>query len=581
MNVLPHHHFWRMSMTTVLAATLLAGCGGSSSDSDDDASAELPSNLRQTQLGQVEGTELDGVLAFRGIPYAKPPVGELRFAPPRPAEGWEGVLDASEFGNSCPQGGSAFNGFTDSLEEDCLFLNVYTPTEGEDHPVMVWIHGGAFITGSGGASYEPSRLVEQGVVVVTMNYRLGVLGFLPAAGLPEGNGQFGLLDQQLALKWVQDNVDAFGGDAGNVTIFGESAGGHSVLSQLVSAGAGTGSEGLFHKAIVQSGAYQPTQIPQEYGEAFIGAPVVAALGCTDAADVAACLRDEAVTTAGILEVQGDMWFNPTWGQGMLPYSIQSALSQVGGASFPQGVPVMTGNNLNEGRLFLALDEISAVLAGAPDPVDTPEEYEAEVGILLASDPRELDAGQVAADYLVADGSGPLSTPVVTDPDDPDRFSLALASIQTSWRFACNQLDQAEGLADQGVPTYGYWFTDQEAPSLFGPELTPMLSFDLGAAHALEIQYVLNSEATMQARGANDQQLALSERMIDHWVQFARYGDPSSADGTAAWPDFGTGKQLMELSPNTPASEALIAVDVAADVHNCAYWADPPLATDGT
>ncbi|WP_372957678.1 carboxylesterase/lipase family protein [Marinobacter sp.] len=581
MNFLQHHHFWRMSMISVLAASLLAGCGGSSSSADEDDTAELPPNVRQTQAGQVEGTEQGNLLAFRGIPYAKPPVGELRLAPPQPAGAWDDVLDASAFGNSCPQSGSAFNGFTDSLEEDCLFLNVYTPAEGENHPVMVWIHGGAFITGSGGESYEPSRLVEEGVVVVTLNYRLGVLGFLPAAGLPEGNGQFGLLDQQLALKWVQDNIGVFGGDADNVTIFGESAGGHSVLSQLVSAGAGTGSEGLFHKAIVQSGAYQPTQIPQEVGEAVIGAPVVAALGCSDAADIAACLRDEEVTTAEILEAQGDMWFNPTWGQGILPYSIQAALDGSDGAAFPQGIPVMTGNNLNEGRLFLALDEISAVLAGSPDPVDTPEEYEAEVRALLSSDPRNLDADQVAADYLVADGSGPLSTPAFTDPGDPDRFSLALASIQTSWRFACNQIAQVNSLADQDVPTFGYWFTDQNAPSLFGPDLTPALSFDLGAAHALEIQYVLNSEATIRARGATDEQVALSERMIDHWVQFARYGDPSPDDGTGAWSDYATGTQLMELTPETPASEALVDVAVAAEAHNCAYWADPPRAADET
>lgn len=328
-----------------------------------------------------------------------------------------------------------------------------------------------------GESYEPSRLVAEDVVVVTMNYRLGILGFLPAVGLPEGNGQFGLLDQQLALKWVQDNIEAFGGNPDNVTIFGESAGGHSVLSQLVSAGADTGSEGLFHKAIVQSGAYQPTQIPQAFGEANIGAPVVAALGCDSASDVAACLRDEGITTEEILGAQGDMWFNPTWGQGMLPHSIQAALTQQDGATFPQGIPVMTGNNLNEGRLFLALDEVSALVAGSMDTVADRTEYDTEVATLLASDPRGLDAAQIGEDYLNTDSS-PLTTPAVTDPNASNRFSLALASIQTSWRFACNQLDQVESLTDQGVNTYGYWFTDQDAPSLFGPQLTAGLSLTL-------------------------------------------------------------------------------------------------------
>ncbi|MFC4260803.1 carboxylesterase/lipase family protein [Marinobacter lacisalsi] len=565
-----------MSCSTVLAATLLAGCGGGGGSGSDDETPTQVNTETTVSQGKVNGTNEPGMIAFRGIPYAQPPVGNLRFAPPQPAGAWEGTLQADEFGNNCPQTGSAFNGFADSLDEDCLFLNVYKPKSGNNLPVMVWIHGGAFITGSGGESYEPFRLVSEDVVVVTMNYRLGILGFLPAAGLPEGNGQFGLLDQQLALEWVQENIGAFGGNPDNVTIFGESAGGHSVLSQLVSAGASTGSEGLFHKAIVQSGAYQPTQIPQAVGETVIGAPVVAALGCESAPDVAACLRDEGITTEEILTAQGDMWFNPTWGQGMLPHSIQAALTQQGDATFPQGVPVMTGNNLNEGRLFLALDEIPFLLMDppSPNPVDTRDEYDTELTALLGTDPRGLDVAQIGNDYLNTSNS-PLNSPVVTDPADPDRFTLALASIQTSWRFACNQIDQVESLSAQGVNTYGYWFTDQDAPSLFGP-LTAGLSFDLGAAHALEIQYVLNSEETMRERGATDAQIDLSEQMIQYWVQFARNGNPSLDDGTATWTAYGNGSELMELEPSTLGNAALVNASMAEDAHNCAYWDNPPL-----
>ncbi len=577
MGFLHKNNFWRMSISTVLAATLLAGCGGSDSDSDDMQS-DVRGPLRDTQQGQVEGVKQDGLLAFKGIPYAQPPVGELRFAPPEQAESWHGVLEATEFGNSCPQSGSAFNGYTDSLDEDCLFLNVYTPTEGENHPVMVWIHGGAFITGSGGESYEPSRLVEQGVVVVTMNYRLGILGFLPVDDLPEGSGQYGLMDQQLALQWVQDNIEAFDGNPDNVTIFGESAGGHSVLSQLVSAGASTGSEGLFHKAIVQSGAYQPTQIPQAYGEANIGAPVVAALGCDTAPDVAACLRDGSIETADILAAQGSLWFNPTYGEGMLPHSIQYALDN---DAFPQAIPVMTGNNLNEGRLFVALDEIPFLLLDtpAPNPVDKEAEYDNAVKTLLAVNPA-LDHAQIADDYLDTtpkSSGGALTTPAFDDTAGNEKYSLALASIQTSWRFACNQFDQIESLSDQEVNAYGYWFTDQDAPSLFGPALTPALSINLGAAHALEIQYVLNSEATMRERGATDAQIALSEQMIDYWVQFARRGYPSTSDGTATWPIYDAGTStLMELTPDTLGSSALVDISEAEAAHNCAYWDNPPL-----
>lgn len=194
------------------------------------------------------------MLAFRGIRYAKPPVRELRFAPPQPVEKPTGIVVADKFGSACPQYKSAFG--PESLEEDCLFLNVYVPKAGEGpFPVMVWIHGGAFVAGSGGPEYDPSRLVAQGVVVVTINYRLGPLGFLAHRDLTNeqdgGSGNYGLMDQQLALRWVQDNISTFGGDPNNVTIFGESAGGLSVLSHVVSPKA----QGLFQRAIVQSGSY--------------------------------------------------------------------------------------------------------------------------------------------------------------------------------------------------------------------------------------------------------------------------------------------------------------------------------------
>lgn len=548
------------ALALAVSAVMLAGCN-SGSGSGSGSSAEGPqAPVRDTAQGPVAGQVTDYGIAFRGIPYAKPPVGELRFAPPEPAEGWEATLDATEFGNDCPQSGSAFNSFVDSLNEDCLYLNVYTPAEGENHPVLVWIHGGAFVTGSGGASYEPGRLVDQGVIVVTLNYRLGALGFVPVNGLPDGNGHFGLMDQQLALQWVQDNIAQFGGDTGNVTLFGESAGGHSVLSQMVSAGAETGSEGLFHKAIVQSGAYQPAQLSRLVGEMFYGAPFLTATGCESGDGAAECLRAKSVEE--ILAAQGSTWYNPTWGGGILPHSIQQALT---GNLMPGDMSVMTGHNLNEGRLFVALDEIPSILAGAPAPLSEYMDYVGSVAELLVADPRGLDFVQIADDYLARE-----------DAADPARFSLAFAAIQTAWLFACDQFDQLEHLAGQGMTTYGYWFTDTDAPSLFGPMLTPALSFDLGAAHALEIQYVLNTAATMRGRGANDAQIALSERMIDYWVQFARYGDPSAADGTANWSTYNSDGKLMELNPSALGTAALVDAAEAREIQGCGYWDNPPL-----
>ena len=159
---------WRLALGAFLGSALLTGCGGSSSGSDNDGDDERPANVRETQQGLVEGVEESYGLAFRGIPYAQPPVGDLRYADPVPAEPWDDTLMADEFGGSCIQPASTF-GASESTE-DCLYLNVYTPEDAEDRPVMVWIHGGSFETGSGGGSYTPSGLLEHDVVVVTVNY---------------------------------------------------------------------------------------------------------------------------------------------------------------------------------------------------------------------------------------------------------------------------------------------------------------------------------------------------------------------------------------------------------------------------
>lgn len=204
---------------------------------------------------------------FRGIPYAQPPVGELRFRAPLPHPGWEGVRDAKEHGANCPSG-SVLGGL--SYNEDCLFLNIYTKSLTDNLPVMVWIHGGSFSGGSGNSLvYGPDYLVDDGVMVVSINYRLGPLGFL-STGDNNAPGNYGLKDAVLALKWIQDNIARFGGDPNRVTIFGESAGGAFVHYLILSPSA----RGLFNRAISQSGsalnpwAYQtnPAQVARRFGE---------------------------------------------------------------------------------------------------------------------------------------------------------------------------------------------------------------------------------------------------------------------------------------------------------------------------
>ena len=253
-----------LALLAAALATLVitAGC-----ELDTDAAATPSSPNAKTETGVVRGAAVTGGYQFLGIPYAAAPTGNLRWRPPQPAPSWKGVRDASQFGPSCPQPETPFAP-PGVQSEDCLRLNVYTPAlssgRAKARPVLVWIHGGGFVQ-DGARNYDPKNLAAEGTVVVTVNYRLGALGFLahPAlASSPGGpSGNYGLMDQQAALRWVQHNIRTFGGDPNNVTIAGESAGGLSVLMHMVS----EGSRGLFQKAIVQSGSFAMTQLPHSDG----------------------------------------------------------------------------------------------------------------------------------------------------------------------------------------------------------------------------------------------------------------------------------------------------------------------------
>lgn len=247
------------------------------------ASAGLGSLTVSTDKGVVAGAEADGVDRFLGIPYAAPPVDGLRWQPPAPAAGWSGVRSATSYGSRCLQS------TTDrgpGMSEDCLYLNVHVPARPADHPlpVLFWIHGGGFMNGSGDL-YDGSLLARTNdVVVVTINYRLGAFGFLGVPGLSQqGAGNYGLLDQEAALRWTQRNIGAFGGDPGRVTIAGESAGGHSVCSLLASPPA----RGLFDGAIIQSGGCPSLTVEQANAK---GESYAAIAGCPDPATRVSCLR---------------------------------------------------------------------------------------------------------------------------------------------------------------------------------------------------------------------------------------------------------------------------------------------------
>lgn len=292
----------------LVAATFLAGCSEQTSRQaaatttgpESTASADAVGDVVETKLGVVRGETVSeaGVSAriFRGLPYAAPPVGDLRWQAPQPAQPWEGVRDATEWPNRCPQGESSM-GAGSPISEDCLYLNVVTTAEtpNDKQPVMVFFHGGGLTSGTGNSTtYNHPKLPSKGVVVVTVNSRLGPIGYLAHPALSAESehgvsGNYGTLDLKASLEWVQANIEAFGGDPDNVTIFGESGGGTKTISQMAS----PLTEGLFHRAIVQSGSsLVSTQRVTMLDDAeATGEKLVAALGIDDSEDVLAAMRD--------------------------------------------------------------------------------------------------------------------------------------------------------------------------------------------------------------------------------------------------------------------------------------------------
>ena len=572
-NRFPSARFMLSSLSAAVLAVTLSGClgGGGGGGGDDDAGAGSPGTQPidtlqiNTSTGEFRGIELNNQRVFRGIPYAKAPVGDLRLAPTQPADKLEGVQQLSDaFGNDCPQ----TNAITKTVvgDEDCLFLNVHAPAEGEDLPVMVWLHGGAFIMGSGGGEYDPTRLVEKDVIVVTLNYRLGLLGFLALAGLEHDAGNFGLMDQQEALRWVKNNITHFGGDPDNVTIFGESAGGHSVLSHIVSPRAQN--EGLFSKAIIQSGSYAPTQMTKIVANGLAEAepqpdPLLAPGGlgfgsiCADFSTRRECVNSLSVDD--ILAIQGDEQSIPTVDPSgdLLPKSIAVALAD---GDFDKTLDIMIGSNQDEGTLFVALDDLKVLREGGVPLIDDTK-FRAEVKALV--EPFGINGEAVADHYL---NEFPVGT--------PSRLSLALAAVWTDYMFACSSRAHAGAFAGSGVDTFNYWFTDVNAPWTMIPT-NPAISYPFGATHAGEIPYVLYDEELMRQRYAGDDADVdkLAGYMVDYWTNFAKYGDPNSTEGTSpVWPTFNTSQQALRLDVGEPQAETATAFNT---YHRCGYWDTAP------
>jgi para-nitrobenzyl esterase len=497
-----------------------------------------------TEDGPLKGVISPVINEYLGIPYAAPPVGLLRWTPPQPHGRWHGVLQATQPGNVCPQVDFFGNQFGN---EDCLFLNVYTPglkkNQKKHHglPVMVWIHGGAMVTGSGDQD-DPTPLVKKGgVIVVTINYRLGVLGFFAHPALDgEGhlNGNYGLMDQQLALQWVQRNIAAFGGDPHRVTIFGESAGGLSVYSNLASPTA----SGLFQRAIAQSGAYASFA---DYEQLILDMPTAEALGAGFAAGIgcgsqtADCLR--ATSDAVLVRAQPGILY---------PVVDGTVLVQSPDKAFTSGqfnrVPVITGSNHDEARFNIALE---CDYQGRPlSDADYPAATAAFIGM-----PVDAPFVQYLTQVIY-----PLSN--YLPPPGVQSAPLALGAMLTDLGLACLGRNAAQ-LLSQYVPTYMYEFNDQNAP-LGG---LPPVSFPLGAYHSAEIQYLFNQQG-IPATFTTDQQ-QLSDTMIAYWTRFAANGNPN-LHNAPSWPPYNAQTDLVQsMAPPTPSVKS----DFDAD-HKCSsFW----------
>jgi para-nitrobenzyl esterase len=502
----------------------MASCAGQTAVSRPPRSlSALVVNLAD---GQIRGKKTGGTDEFLGIPYAAPPVGPLRWRPPQPPAHWHGIRPATQFAPHCPQPAGVFG--RPSTSEDCLYLNVFAPAghRGSGLPVMVWIHGGALVAGESN-DYDPSGLVADGVIVVTINYRLGALGFLahPALADHPGSptGDYGLMDQQAALRWVQHNIRAFGGKPANVTLFGESAGGQSVLLQLTSPGA----RGLFAKAIVESGGYAQYPVSLASAEAA-GRAFAAKAGC--ASQTAQCLRSLPVAT--ILADQDQSGASADIDGLVLTEQLKTAFTS---GDFSH-VPVIDGSNHDEWRLFVAL----ATFEGHPV---TPANYQPMIASTLHVSRRI--AALIAIQYTLSGYRSP---------------ALALSTLGTDAIFACPTLLLDQAMA-RYVPTYAYEFNDENAPAPY-----PSPGFPYGATHASELQYLFGLPTAAHGSLSAPQQ-RLAAAMRQEWTSFARSGVPSAA-GAPAWPRFTADAQAMlSLVPPAPAPQTNFAAE-----HHCAFWA---------
>ncbi|MBT8238660.1 MAG: carboxylesterase family protein [Croceitalea sp.] len=491
----------------ILGLVLLLGVTISAQESTENAAKV------QTELGVIRGVQEDGVHSFKGIPFAAPPVGEFRWRPPQPVKAWEGELDATEYGANCAQSGWGGEPGTisEGSSEDCLYLNVWKPANaktGANLPVMVWIHGGGFVGGSGsGAGIAGDEFAKKGVVLITINYRLGRLGHfafpaLSAEHPEEHKGSYAYMDQIAALQWVQKNIAAFGGNPDNVTIFGFSAGGVSVHSLLTISDA----KGLFHKAISQSGGGRDgvlTGRPIREENASVFYPVSAeTIGINfakkhgiDGTDADALAKLRALPVEEIVDS--------------------------GQENDGEGGPRIYSGPILDGKLVRETAE-SAYNAGR----------QMQIPLIIGSNSAEIGGSFVnnsktKEELFSLFGDFKEEAKAAYDPDGIKEFEEVITKFNTDWVWGEPARFTAKSFVKQGEPVFIYHFG-------FVPE--PMRErMKYGAGHGSEVGYVFNN---LDARWGNSETTPedkkVTEIMNAYWVNFAKNGNPNG-DRLPNWP----------------------------------------------